>query len=179
VTAARLRQTLRVVALLHAMTLAAAAAAVAVPGLAPAVREALDFALVPTAGSVGEMLGILATNARAALFVVAAAWCAGRLRHVRAVGDVLIAGQAALNCIAVGAALGAYGPRALSWLVHLPLEWAALALVLTAYLESRRRPLPATALLAALLAALAVLTVAAAAESFLVPLLVAAALPPA
>ena len=52
--------------------------------------------------------------------------------------DALVALGLAVNAGLVGLALGAYGSALLPWLPHVPLEWAALAIGLAAYLRARR-----------------------------------------
>ncbi len=106
--------------------------------MAAHVRGMLAFPLTPTPGSAGEVLDILTTNARV-LGVIALA--ALSVRHVRSLAlalDVLVLALAAGNATLVGAAIGAYGPQTAPWLAHLPLEWAALATTLAAYVHIRR-----------------------------------------
>lgn len=155
-------------AALWATTLAAAAVVGCVPGLAGATRDALGLALRPHPGSLEQAATILATNARATALIFIAAAVAARLRPLRAPLDAWVIATLALNAMLVGAALGAHGTDAVPWLVHLPLEWAALARTATHYLHARgRRRRASTARSAAAVAAL--LVAAALVESYATP----------
>lgn len=66
-----------------------------------------------------------------------------------------------VNAALPGVAVGGYGVRALSFLVHLPLEWLAIAQSVAVYLDDHRRPRPLLVVSVVLLGALA--------ESFLTP----------
>jgi hypothetical protein len=59
----------------------------------------------------------------------------------RRVADVVLLACILANTLPVGAALGAYGTRLLAYIPQLPLEWAGLALGVSAWLLQRRRPL--------------------------------------
>jgi hypothetical protein len=70
-----------------------------------------------------------------------------------------------MNAALVGAALGAHGTTAVPWLVHLPLEWTALALTATHYAGSRK----AGATLGPVANVAGLLTAAALVESYATP----------
>jgi hypothetical protein len=83
-----------------------------------------------------------------------------RERWQRRLGDFLLAASLIMSGALVGAALAAGQQRILPYLVHLPLEWAAVALsatgwLLTSRLRLTRRQLAATSTVFAVLLALA------------------------
>ena len=78
-----------------------------------------------------------------------------RLAYRRAIADELA------NGAQIGAALAAYGPRLLPYLVHLPLEWLGLACGAATWLVARGRA-PTRTTLTALAAAATLAMVAAA-----------------
>ena len=121
------------------LTVAPAIVVATVPGASDAVRSRLAFALTPHEGSIPELLGIAGTNARVVLAIALAAWARPRAVGLGLPTDLLVSGIVGLNAVAVGVAVGAYGSRALPWLVHLPLEWAALAVVAGLHRFARRR----------------------------------------
>ena len=67
---------------------------------------------------------------------------ADRSRAGRGVGDTLVVASAAANTLPVGAALGAYGSGLLAYVPQLPVEWAAVALGISAWITQRQRALP-------------------------------------
>jgi hypothetical protein len=88
-------------------------------------------------------------------------------RALRAAGEALLVGQLAANVLIVAAGLGAYGTRmARALLPHGPLELAAFALAIALYLQGRRRVLPIRCAVTIGAASLALLTGAAALETF-------------
>ncbi len=95
----------------------------------------------------------------------------GAQRHSppRRVADIAVLASLAANVLAVGLALGAYGPRLLPYLPQLPLEWAGLALGASAWLTSRRRALRLKEALTVLLLLTAALAGAATLETLAVP----------
>jgi len=89
-------------------------------------------------GTIAEAAGIAVTNLRvlsAPFLLVLLGLHHGARR--RRIGDLAIALLATVNIVQVGLALGADGPRLLPYVPQLPLEWAALALCLAAWLELR------------------------------------------
>jgi len=129
------------------------------------------FAFEPgDAGSgIGDALALWMANLRVAGFVLLATLAARARRLVTAL-DLLVAACLTVNLGLVGLALGAYGPRLLPWLAHVPLEWAALAVVLTAYRHARRASPGLLQLARAGATAAALLALAAAVEAWATPL---------
>jgi hypothetical protein len=68
---------------------------------------------------------------------------AGAHRHrlTRQIADTVLAAWFTANMLLAGAALGAYGTPLLTYIPQLPVEWAALALSASAWLQQRRHPL--------------------------------------
>lgn len=157
---------LRVHLALWAATLSPAAIVFPSPQLAQGIRTALGFRLEPTPGTLIEALNILGTNARVTATLFLAAVAVTGLPQLRPALDAFVAVLVLGNAALVGVAIGAYGTAALPWLVHLPLEWAALGTAASAYACARAGPArfavrtPATALL---------LVAAAATETYLTP----------
>ena len=87
----------------------------------------------------------------------------------REFGTVLLGGFLIVNASFVGAASGVAGDALVPYVVHLPVEWAALAAAATAWLVACKRPLSRATL--AVLAVVFVILVAAAAalETYAVP----------
>jgi hypothetical protein len=83
--------------------------------------------------------------------------------------DVAVLASALVNTASTGAAIGAYGARLLPFIPQLPLEWAALALGVSAWLMQRRRALLVGEALGLLLLMAAMLLAAAVPETFMVP----------
>ncbi len=169
-----------------AAVIAAATVAVAVAvrlTAAEPTRLLLDFPFAGLAARPESALGILATNLRlllaalAATLIVQSPWCAPRVGRRSALGllvvstlDTLVSLQTAFNTVFAGAALGAYGSRmATAMLPHGPLELAAFALALALYLQARHGPLPTRRLVAVAAGCAALLAIAAALETYLVP----------
>ena len=121
-------------------------------------------------GSLGDALSILQNNARvlAAPFLL---WLLGfpASRTGRLAGDILVALLAAASAVPVGLELGRWHARLLPFLPQLPLEWAALAVAISAWLAARHNHAHPSqlALLAAL--TLALLAAAAALETWATP----------
>jgi hypothetical protein len=156
------------VALLLA-TLAVAALTAAVPGAPSRLREAFAFSLEGgRGGSLVEAANYFATNARVVAALLLAAWARTRIA-TGALLDAPVAAMLAANVGLVGAALGAYGFRAVPWLVHLPLEWAALGATSAAYVRSRTQRLSGDATAATAGAAALLLAGAASAEAWATP----------
>ena len=140
----------------------------ALPGAPTAVRATLAFRLQPQVVTLADAVSLAATNAKAAGLVLLGA-LAARDRVTRTVFDVLLTVLLAGNMAIIGAALGAYGPQLLPWLVHLPLELAALAVPAAAYVCARSARLRPCRLLATTALTVALLAVAALVETYLTP----------
>jgi len=156
-------------AAIWSLTAVPAAIVAATPGLAAAARAELGFALRGSPGTAAEAAGIAANNARVLAAILLTAYAAGRAARVRPALDALVALTVATNAAIVGTALGAYGTRGLPWLVHLPLEWAAIGLVAGSYLERRRAPAPLGALARAAAGAVLIVVAAALIETYATP----------
>jgi hypothetical protein len=115
------------------------------------------------------MLGIAVTNGRIVLALALLAWTASRLPVLRAAADIAAVAVVVPNALLVGCAVGAYGTAALPWLVHLPLEWTALAIPLALHLAGTRRPVTLAEAAVATLCALALVALGAGAETYLTP----------
>ena len=124
-------------ALLWIPTLTLAALTAAAPGAAEAARDALAFELQPYPGSLDEAWVIALTNARVVAAVLLAALAVAFAPLVRCFADIAVALILIPNIGLVGVAAGAYAHDAPRWLVHLPLEWAALACALASYMTER------------------------------------------
>lgn len=114
-------------------------------------------------------LDIAATNGRVVLAIALGAWSASRLPALRPVVDLVTATVVLGNTVLVGVAAGAYGSAATPWLVHLPLEWAAIALVAGLHRLGHVQPLAALPAVKAATAALLLVGVGAAVETYLTP----------
>jgi hypothetical protein len=121
-------------------------------------------------GSVSDALGILQNNARvlAAPFLLALLGFPSS-RAGRLAGDVLVALLVASSAIPVGLELGRWHARLLPYLPQLPLEWAALAVAISAWLAARENHAPARQLAAPAALTLALLILAAALETWATP----------
>jgi len=119
---------------------------------------------------IGHVLALAAHN------VPVAAWplllgVVGAHHHrlSRHVADTVVLACIIVNTLPVGAALGAYGARLLPYLPQLPLEWAGLALGVSAWLIQRQRPLAVPEGLALFALTVGVLFCAAVVETVAVP----------
>ncbi|HEX8086574.1 MAG TPA: hypothetical protein VF529_19965 [Solirubrobacteraceae bacterium] len=126
--------------LIWAITLSAAGAVAAVPGAAAATRDAFRFQL-HTSSPAGwnEAATYFVTNSRIVVALLLGAWAHSRSGRMQPVLRAIAVTTVAINAVVVGAALGAYGGAAVRRLVHLPLEWMALAVSLAAYAGRDRR----------------------------------------
>jgi len=140
--AAGFRRWLSVYALIWAATVLLAGCVAICGGSADTVRGLLDLhlsAAATPAPSLARVFGLTAHN----LPVVA--WPllldvggARRSRASRGTADALLVASMTANVVPVGAALGAYGPALVAFVPQLPLEWAALALGVTAWRGVKR-----------------------------------------
>ena len=115
-------------------------------------------------GSPGDAVWIVQNNARmlAAPFLLVALGLP-QSRLGRRAGDLIVAGLTAASTVSVGLELGRWGARLVPYLPQLPLEWAALALAVHAWVIARpghvtiRQLTPLAAIVLALLAGAAAL----------------------
>lgn len=149
---------------LWALTLTAATIAL-LAGIAPQITPDGQ-----RGGSVSETLSILTTNARMAAVTLAAALLLRLMREWRPIFDLVLGALYAFNAAVVGLAIAEHGPAILPWLAHLPIEWAAFAISIGAYLQARRAPLPWSLLARYTAAAATALVLAAFVESYALPL---------
>lgn len=155
----------RAYALLWLGTLTVAATVVVTPGASAATRNLLKLRLQPYRGSVDEMIAIAAVNAQVVATLLCLAAAARLTKAPRRLHDAVAAFIVLPNVVLVGAAAGAYLPAAARWLIHLPLEWAAVGCALAVYADRGAR-LP---LGRACMAAAALLALAAFSETYLTP----------
>ena len=133
----------RAIAIAGTIVIALTAVGVALGAVEP--RLAGRTAPHPTlTGSVGEAVSILQNNLRvlAAPYLL---WLLGfhARRLARRAGDLLILVLTAQSTLPVGVELGRWRTRLLPYLPQLPLEWAALALVVSGWLLIRTTVAPA------------------------------------
>jgi uncharacterized membrane protein YidH (DUF202 family) len=121
-------------------------------------------------GSLGDAAGILQNNARvlAAPFLLVLLGCP-RSRLGRAVGDVIVTALTAASTIPVGVELGRWQGRLLPYLPQLPLEWAALALAVHAWVIARHDHLTIRQLAPLAVVVLGLLICAASLETWATP----------
>jgi hypothetical protein len=137
-----------------------------VPGGAAALRTAFAFRFEFAAGTWPEATDYFLTNLRTIAALLLAAWMRSRRGPLGWFLDASVLAVVVANAAVVGAAVGAYGARALVALVHLPLEWCALSVALAAALASRRSRLPRAAITRVAVVAAVLLVSAALMESF-------------
>lgn len=145
-------------------------ALIAIPFASP-LRDLFGFhGGLATSGNAGMAAFITANNTReAAIPFLFAVLRVGARRWPIVLGDIVIAACLTTNMALGGLALGTDGMPALPYLPHWPLEWAGLALALTAWRRARmgRRDPCELALLAMTTAFL--LCLAALLETYAVP----------
>ena len=151
------------------LTLVPAIAVAVVPDAAHTLRSHLAFALTPYGGSLGEVVEIATSNARVVLAIALAAWVRSQVPALSPVTDVLVGVIVLANTLLVGIAVGAYGLATVPWLVHLPVEWCALAVVLALQRADRRRTPNALAWSVTTAMALALVAVGALVEAYMTP----------
>jgi hypothetical protein len=153
-------------AALHALLVLTAVVVALVPGWAPAMRSAFGLAFRPPPPDLSTMLGYATANARPIVLLLLGAFVASRSAAGRCVFDLVVGAVLSVNVVLVGVALGAYGIGLVPWLLHLPLELAALATAAGAYRTARRATLPPTALLRSALISALLLVAAAFVETY-------------
>jgi hypothetical protein len=148
-----------------------------IPEAAGWARSALALPLRPSRGTPALAIELFTNNVRVAVVPLAGAALLlafsqpGRSIAVpRALLDVYLAAATIANATMLAGALVGYGPlRLATWLPHVPFEFAALALGLSAYGASRSRALTVRSLLGVATWVLAALIVAAALETWVTP----------
>lgn len=149
-----------------------------VPGAPAELRAQLAFAFVPEHAEAEDALAFAVNNFKVCLLALLG--CAAQQLYVhsprprgtaRLLFDVVIGVVYTANAAQFGIALGAYGTRLLEWIPHVPLELAALAASASAYRHSRHGNVPRKEVVALATHAAAFITVAAAIETWMVPLL--------
>jgi hypothetical protein len=172
---------LRTSARLLALLLFGPLAAGLLIGLSPALdadaRRLVPLALTPGHPTLSQAAAILAANLRVvalpllgAVALNASRAKPGRAIDVRALLDAFLGFGAVANALLLALSLGGYGlGRLVPWLLHLPVEFAALALALATYLAARRQPLSAAHLAAGAGLSGALLALAAVLETYGTP----------
>jgi uncharacterized membrane protein SpoIIM required for sporulation len=163
---------LRAIAALFALTVLTAAVVAAVPGLADRVDDLASVRLdgANIAHTPGEVLRIFLHNLLIVAVPIAVAGTRYRFGRLgRTACDVVIVAIFARSGLLVGAVLGANGADLLPYLVHLPFEWAAVAVATGAWLLSLRRPLTAVDEFHAIRIAVPLLLAAAVLETYATP----------
>lgn len=144
-----------------AMLAVAAAAALIAAAVPDAALWLLPHPPRPTMrGTPVEAAEILTTNL--SVLIVPRLFCGaagGRPGTWRTAGDLAVAAILATNSLIVGAAIGLHGLRLAPYLIHLPVEAAALTVAAATWLDRRSRPGPlarpvATVIALAVIAAL-------------------------
>ena len=153
---------------LHLVALAIAVGVAVTPGAPGLADRILRPGFDPPPARLADAARLFAHNllalAPALLGPTVVAWL-GRGRRAL---DTVVALQL-LPVIGVGAAAGTYGTAVLPWLVHVPVEWAALATALAYYTGARAPADPAQRRVPSALLVIAFLAVAAALEIFATP----------
>jgi hypothetical protein len=145
--------------------------------LADEARRWLGYRFPGVSAHLSTAVWILGHNARGlagVLGLLMVAQLAARSPHparaqlvLRSAGEVVLAGAIAANLLVIGAAIGGYGTRMLiAMLPHGPVELAAYSLALALYLRGRRRTLPAARIAVVACASVALLSLAAALETW-------------
>jgi hypothetical protein len=147
---------------------------------AAAARRWLAFPFAGIPARPSEAASIFVHNLRSLaavggllLIAQSAYWTAGAAQPgqlhstLRRLGEALLAAAVVANLIVIGASFGAYGTRMLrAALPHGPVELASYSLVLSLYLQARRRPLPALPLLVVMALSASMLATAAVLETY-------------
>jgi hypothetical protein len=121
-------------------------------------------------GSLGDAARILQNNARVLatpFLLVLLGFSQSRLG--RRVGDLIVTALTAVSTIPVGLELGRWQARLLAYLPQLPLEWAALALAIHAWILARNGRASTHRLMVLAGLALALLIAAASLETWATP----------
>jgi len=121
-------------------------------------------------GTLGDAASILANNVRvlAAPFVAVVVGFQ-ETSFGRRVGDLLVILIAAVSAVPVGIALAHWGTRLTPYVPQLPTEWAALAIAIATWIDSRDRTTPAGRVGASAVAVLLLLVISASLETWCTP----------
>ena len=147
----------------------AAGALLGLAGIALINTRAPHDALTADASTALTLLRLNAIVALWPIALLAIGW--HRIPFARRVGDTLVRAQLLGNGLVAGDALGQH-PQLWRYLPHLPVEWLAIAIPVAAWVSARRASISyeRQTLLAVAVACLGALTVAAAVETYLVPI---------
>ena len=107
-----------------------------VPGGPAAARALLGLRFDPPPPRIADAAAIFAHNLLVLAPLLAGSPLVAWLGRGRRLLSAYAAWQAAWAVLTVGVALGAYGPRLLPWLVHVPVEWAAFSVALGRYIDT-------------------------------------------
>jgi hypothetical protein len=146
---------------------AAAGAGISAAGIHILTVTAPRDALEPNVETAASLLAHNLPIALWPLALVALEW--PQRRVTRVAGDALISGQLVVHGLIVGTAL-AQQPTLWRYLPHLPAEWLGLTLPAAGWLFARHTTATRSRVLACALGSVAALTVAAALETWAVPL---------
>jgi uncharacterized membrane protein SpoIIM required for sporulation len=121
-------------------------------------------------GTPGEAVSIFVNNMRV-LMAPFALWALGFPASVvtRRVGDLLVLGLAGTNTLVLGVELGRWQWELIPYVAQLPLEWAALTIAITAWLVARTTDSTRREILVFGAVVVALLTSAAAVETWCTP----------
>jgi hypothetical protein len=145
----------------------------AIPGAGTAARELLQLKLAagwnPPPG-IAIVLSIAANNTLHSVWPLTLGLLDLQARRwTRALADALVIANLVVPGVLVGSALGAYGPRTLSYLPHVPVELAGIAAGAAGWIIERDGPLGGRERAVGIGVSMAVLLVAASVEAYLVP----------
>ncbi len=125
------------------LTLAAAAITMLSPAAGESFRGAFVLTFTPMRATLRESASIFATNLSTFSLPIVLAYIVSPwkspLRGVLSTAAVVLVFVP--NILVVGLASGAYGPRLFSYLPHLAIEWAAIAVSLSTWIVCLRRPM--------------------------------------
>lgn len=165
-TAIRIGAAASVLAFTTVTMAAVTTAVIAAVGFAPSLRSWLGFSFAGVPATPRAAIDIAVHNATIAAAPLGAAVAYPRLgTHVRTGMSLALVVLLAINAVAIGVALGAYGERALDALLpHAPLEVAAFSIAGGAYMQACQRRLSHRMLAVAACISLSMLACASAVE---------------
>ena len=159
-------------AALLTLTLCLSAIVCITPGASTLARELLQLKLsaaVNPPPNIGMILSIVANNALHSAWPLTLGLIAPRRRLTRTLADSFVLANLLIPALLIGGALGGYGPRALPYLPHVPVEWAGIATGATGWMIERHTPLTPRERTTWIALTIALLTCAASIETYLVP----------